>query len=473
MSEQQTEPTHVVSEGGIAAKHPLLQEQGALVGSATGTEFNTIKAGIVPVACWRVEDLRFEFDSSFITPGIKTEFEYLAKLVKEHPPSSKAHGKPGCPLSVFGHADPTGDDDYNKQLSGRRATAIYALLIRDTNLWEKLFSHPVGNDKWGRNTLRKMLDFVSSDDEEKPPDEKEQESASGGPAQKAGRAGGKSSGTTDEQVVQHERNVGKRKQLYAQYMEKLSGPELLLKEQDFLGHGDDSGGKGDYQGCSEFNPVTIFSQEEQKKFEQTKDKTERNAENAANRRVMLLIFRKGSRVDPSKWPCPRVTEGTAGCKKRFWSDGERRRNSRLPKERRQFEKTKDTFACRFYDRISNNSPCERPGPLRTLFRFGFAEKLCDRNPGAISLHLENRDGSQQRVFSMDEGKLTGGMRVFNYGDAVPGAKYKAYLLCGDRTLILFDEADISKIKDPGDPYNSVIHVHQRDESKAVRQSSPE
>jgi hypothetical protein len=93
MSEQQTELTHAVSEGGIAAKHPVLQELGVSVGPATGSEFNTIKAGIVPVACWRVEDLRFEFDSSFITPAIKTELEHLAKLVKEHPPSSKADGR--------------------------------------------------------------------------------------------------------------------------------------------------------------------------------------------------------------------------------------------------------------------------------------------------------------------------------------------------------------------------------------------
>jgi hypothetical protein len=33
---------------------------------------------------------------------------------------------------------------------------------------------------------------------------------------------------------------------------------------------------------------------------------------------------------------------------------------RLPDERREFSKTKDTFACRFYDRLSNTSPCESP-----------------------------------------------------------------------------------------------------------------
>jgi len=318
-----------VSEGGISGSHPIVDLPMVHVGPSTDGEFNTVRVGLVPVACWRVEDLRFEFDSSFITLGIKAELEHLAKLMKEHPPSSRSDGKPGCPLSVFGHADPTGNDDYNKQLSGRRAAVIYALLTRDTNLWEKLFSQPLGRDKWGRKCLVTMLDTVS------PPTD------------------GKSN---EEQAIQYEHNAGKRKELFGQYMEKLCGSDLKFGKEDFLGHGEDPGGKGDYQGCSEFNPVLIFSTEEQKKFDQDKDKTARNAANAPNRRVMVLIFRKGSRVDPSKWPCPRANEGVAGCKKRFWSDGEKRRTPH--EQRREYEQTKDTFACRFYDRLSHVSPCE-------------------------------------------------------------------------------------------------------------------
>ena len=56
-------------------------------------------------------------------------------LLKEHPES---------PLSIFGHADPVGNDEYNKGLSGRRATVIYALLISNSDpntavrLWEEV-----------------------------------------------------------------------------------------------------------------------------------------------------------------------------------------------------------------------------------------------------------------------------------------------------------------------------------------------
>jgi hypothetical protein len=286
---------------------------------ATGNELNTVTAAIIPVACWRVDDIRFEFDSSVVTPGIKTELDELTKLIAKHPKA---------PLSVFGHADPVGNDDYNKALSGRRATAIYALLIRDTGLWEELFSTPLGNDRWGRPALTLMADTVAP-----------------GPG-------------AEQLAADAERSAGARGSLFARYMDALCGPSLRLAKSDFLARGENAAGKGDFQGCSEFNPVLIFSAEDQRRFDQSQDKSERNAANAPNRRVMVLLFRKGSKVVPDRWPCPTAKEGPAGCRKRFWSDGESRRTRRLPTAERRFLDTEDTFACRFYHRLTTSSPCE-------------------------------------------------------------------------------------------------------------------
>ena len=85
----------------------------------------------MPIACWRLEDLRFEFGSSFIKPEAAMEFTQLAELVKEQPKSS---------LSIFGHADPIGLDENNKKLSGRRAAAVYAMLTRKTEIFEDIYS---------------------------------------------------------------------------------------------------------------------------------------------------------------------------------------------------------------------------------------------------------------------------------------------------------------------------------------------
>jgi len=291
------------------------------VAPATGAEFNVVTAGLIPVACWRVDDIRFEFASSFVTPGIKAELSNLAGLRRDHP---------GSPASVFGHADPVSSDDFNKVLSGRRAIAIFGLLTRDTALWDDLFRQPVADDRWGTPAIETMQAEVKA----------------------PGRA------------ADIERDAGRRRALYGAYMEALCGPELKLVKRDFIARGADGGGKGDFQGCSEFNPLLIFSRRDQDRFADPANKDERNRKNAPNRRVTVLLFRPGTKVDPARWPCPRAREGIAGCVKRFWSDGQQRRTRRLADQDRLFEETHDTFACRFYHRLTTNSPCEKaPPPL--------------------------------------------------------------------------------------------------------------
>src|SRR5918992_1673554 len=139
-------------EGGTSGDHPVPQTHSFLVGPSTTVELNTIRAAIIPVACWRLDDLRFDFDSSFLRPEAAKELKKLSKLVKDHP---------DAPLSVFGHADPVGFDDYNKRLSGRRAIAIYALLVREPDRWEKLFKD--SEDNWGLKSTQVMLKTVGHD----------------------------------------------------------------------------------------------------------------------------------------------------------------------------------------------------------------------------------------------------------------------------------------------------------------------
>jgi len=333
------------SEGGLAATHPEQQTLAVLVAPSVDSEHNTVKAAIIPYACWKVEDLRFEFDSSFVKPEIAGELKDLADLVEDH---KKGGQRP--PLSLFGHADPVGQDDYNKTLSGRRAEAVYALLTRRVELWEELYTQPFGGDSWqekkAATTMLLRLGY----------------------------------GDTNEEVRRFQRDQGlvadgivgpvTRKALYRAYMDAIC-PVTLDPQQDFIGRGQDPGGKADYQGCGEFNPAMLFSEEEKKEFAKPENREKRNNENAPNRRVMAFLFRPGTRVNPARWPCPRAKEGQADCRKRFWSDGEKRRSERRPRERRKYEETGHTHACRFYDRLADKSPCER------LLLGQFRIRLCD------------------------------------------------------------------------------------------------
>jgi hypothetical protein len=347
---------HDVSDGGISGDHPAQSLPPILVGPSTGSEFNTIHLPLVPVACWKVDDIRFAFDSSFINVDltadenpndVRAELAHLQTLMAKHVDS---------PLSIFGHADPVGSDEYNKSLSGRRAMSIYSLLTAQgdlsaaVSLWQKIAAH----EKWGDDQRGQMASFT-----------------------------GLSSSTSTASLIQA-------------YLQKLCPSTLVLSKKNFLGQGADPDGRGDYQGCSEFNPALLFSQEKQATYDQAKQQNDadgiaaRNAANRPNRRVLVLLFRKGSVVTPSKWPCPSALVGQDVCKNRFWSDGETRRSKLLSGADREFKKTHDTYACRFYDRLTHHSPCKETYPPVALRWIGWVPDGCESQS---SVALNGLDGS--------------------------------------------------------------------------------
>ena len=134
--------------GGVAARHPRAELFPILLAPTTSKEKNTIREELIPVACWKINDVRFDFGSSFVLPESKPEFDELVKLRADHP---------GAPFSVFGHADPSGQDDFNKRLSDHRAESIYAILIRETARWEKLYTSAGANEGWGIASIQHML----------------------------------------------------------------------------------------------------------------------------------------------------------------------------------------------------------------------------------------------------------------------------------------------------------------------------
>ncbi|GJQ28892.1 MAG: hypothetical protein HBSAPP03_07760 [Phycisphaerae bacterium] len=325
--------------GGILGKNDPKPALSLPVAPTHESAHNTIRANIFPVACWKADDVNFDFDSSFVQPGVGFQLPRFKTLLDQHP---------GAPLSVFGHADPVGDDDYNKLLSGRRAKAIYALLVRDAAMWEELFSV----NAITMSHVQQMLRHVGFD---------------------PGRIDGVTDQGHKDAVKQFQEANGlandgsagpnTRKKLYLVYMDALCVDDakkpFKVEKTQFLGGGKDPRGKADYQGCSEFNPLLLFSKKQQAAFDGASDKKPRNLANAPNRRVLVLLFRPGSKVDPEKWPCPRASDPVDGCRKRFWSDADKRKQ--LTDDERQHHKTRDTFRCRFYQRLTDSSPCERAG----------------------------------------------------------------------------------------------------------------
>jgi hypothetical protein len=359
--------------GGDAAPHPKFSFPSVLVGPATSDQFNTIEEWIRPVACWRLDDTRFEFDSSFVKPGAARELRMLAEIRDDHP---------GATLSLFGHADPVGNDEYNKALSGRRARAIYGMLLRDVELWEKLFhGDPIcPGDKWGQTSLETMLVTVERD-------ASEAKALSGG----SGASG--------------------RKELYLQYMNRLCGPRLKLSAGDFLARGSDPELRGDVQGCGEFNAVRRFSVQENKEFQQPKNKANRDLENTPNRRVVGFLFDPRLVIDGKRWPCPAATKGTGACRKRLFVNHDTRRSNQ--ENRREFATDQDTFECRFYHRLAIQSPCEASAlsvlqRLRVRLRLVYLDPMGVERPFPRGFFVEavsKKDGTTRRTRVGNDGKI--------------------------------------------------------------------
>jgi len=350
-------------EGGISAKHPnrfVLPLLVAPTHSDKPDTFNTVRHTLITIACKDVPDDHFEFDSSFVGAKARKAFIALHGTLKRHDFE--------CPLGIWGHADPEGEVDYNQLLSERRAEAVYAILIRDLDTWERLYSSKRARttrggvelgDVWGDNAVRIILKELGFEyDEEK--QEKLKHAIER--YQKARK-----------DAVTGVNDATLRKAIFMEYMQKLcvdaNGTPYALSRNDFLGEG---GKRGAFQGCSEFNPQLILAKAEADMYKKDKQfgRRLRHQANRDNRRVMIFFFEKGTRIDPDKWPCPRAEEGLEKCKSHLWSDEDARRNTQYDMRRRRFGKQvrnetdrmsrpEMTFGCRFYHGIAQRSPCER------------------------------------------------------------------------------------------------------------------
>lgn len=333
----------VVSTQGARVRLPMR------VAPAVDGTFNTVRPTIAAIACFRLNEALFDFDSSLLRPTVRAAMPRFAALLAAHP---------GALASVFGHADASGTDEYNRALSVRRAQSLYGLLTRDTALWEKLHQTPLGSDNWGVRSLQVMLGTV--------PDPSALPQAS----YLSGEPSGFQDGKTLLAVKQFQADKGltvdgiagpqTRKALFLAYMDAVcvdgNGAPYSMTPAQFVGRGAPNG-KGSHQGCSEFNPVTILSQADQAQYDTgARPRSERNARNAPNRRAMVFLFPPTLPITAADWPCPTAEEGPSACRKMFWPDGDARRSP--GSQLREYRNDHRTMACTWYDRFARHSPCE-------------------------------------------------------------------------------------------------------------------
>lgn len=372
----------------ITGRHPVrasLPILAAPTDSSRPAALNTHRRPFVTVACSSLKDHSFAFDSSFISPNVVAgkAFINFASMVKAFPKS---------PIAIFGHADPSGDLHYNQVLSGRRAKAVFALLTRNVDMWEELFDPAqrglaVG-DEWGTRSIQIMLQQLGFRDKNLTNNGKLDEETRA--AIKAFQSApillpeGRVSAPIAPATGASDRPT--RRRLFTVYMNAIcqdaSGADFRLPTTVFLRDGKTPGG---FQGCGEFNPRRLPSQETIKTWKdagQTLGKQLRDDFHKENRRVLLYLFKPGTVFDAKEWPCPAATGNVDACVKRSWSNGVPRREGAMRAHARRFGRAvpdakrelvaptnpafsnelgreETTFACRFYHGLAIHSPCER------------------------------------------------------------------------------------------------------------------
>ena len=360
------------SKAAMAAQHAVYPRPRLKVAPTDDSvHFNTIRIPLIPVACWRLNDPGFGFDSSFVAPAFRDELAALSGIVAAN------HG---CVGALFAHCDPAGSDALNKTLGDRRAIAVYALLTRQPDLWASLYDDPQVGDTWGKPAIQTMLASItgrSTDDHGNPADPATTPYYGGAIDGDYGRgttaavkAFQTDCGLTPDGRAGHQT----RKVLFGAYLDWLcTSPDAAPAEDsdaqqpspppapfrmhrsDFLGGTGVQPGdlpKMSLQSCGKFNPIVLLPSSEMN----LSDTTSRNADDAPNRRVLMFFFAKGTKVEQSVWPCPKVKELGGACHGAFWPNGDQQRKNGHTK--RLYKDTRDTMACRFYDRFARRSPCE-------------------------------------------------------------------------------------------------------------------
>jgi hypothetical protein len=440
-----------IGPDGSTAVHPRRLELPFLVAPipapTKGKNFNLIREPLITIGCMHLPHHHFEFDSSFVGPDSESRFTKFSKLMKLLQAQDPEKRMP--PISVFGHADPTGRDEYNGPLSGRRALAVYGILTRNVKLWGKLHDTPFSGDTWGNKVIRRILStglrvdgaieppfFTGPIDGETPAEKQqiEKDTQEAIKAYKSARGIKPENGVLDKET---------RKQLFLEYMntichDEAGDPFILNEETDFVCRNKDSKThKGDVQGCGEFNPIFLLSKAEEDLFNSKKEfKEARDQMYARDRRVVVFIFKHGTELTPEKWPCPiaAITGGEynqKACEKRFWSDGMKHRRVAGDDQRtfgkdmdlavfdadgnvttddegfvqfRKVEETGNTMACRFYHGFAVHSPCEA-GLKEWIVRFRI-DGIVAANEPAKPVPLANR----RYVLSMGEEKFSATVR---------------------------------------------------------------
>lgn len=349
--------------------------------------------------CREVSGAHFEFGRSFVR---KDALQTLSEMVED------LQGQPIRKGMIFAHTDKVGPEALNKELSERRAKALFALFTQDHGAWEDLFMNKFsgGNwsEKWGTGEVQHMLGaLLVTDDGGLPLDEDGVQGSKTIQAIKRFQRGDYPDLPAEQAPLVDDGVVGPmtRRELFLAYAKRISREPLPADRLAMV-----NGEK--YMGCGEYNPLHL------------------SAKDAESRRAVVFLF--DAAAEPQGLPCKLGALGP--CRANL--DPEATQDSDL--------EGKPPYRCRIYQQIASLCPCNGGAQLNHDLIIQLPYTLAEADTMPHVLILESEDGTivQSKALAATARANDGGFVEVYFTDLPPMHSYRLRCEGTDTPHIIFD-----------------------------------
>jgi outer membrane protein OmpA-like peptidoglycan-associated protein len=348
--------------------------------------------------CHEIPGAHFEFGRSFVRSEALDVLADIAQAL------SSDEGRKGI---VFGHTDLAGPEALNKELSERRAKALYALLTQDADAWEELYSGSADgknwHEKWDIEEIQHMLIALGvTDDAGQPIQETNHRDKATKEAVKKFQSGDYPDRPAEQAPLAADGDPGPktRKELFLAYAKRVSRKPVDADRLTKIG-----GAK--FMGCGEFNPLSLTVKDE------------------ASRRAVIFVYDPAA--EPTALPC------------KLRSLGPCKANTKpLPKT--ADPSGKPPYRCKVYQEVAKKCPCQAGPDLSHDLVLRFPLTLEAANQLTNSYTLDSDDGTihQERSLASDARADDGQRAVIAFEHLPSTHSYRLTGTTDDGPEVLFD-----------------------------------
>lgn len=299
--------------------------------------------------CHEVPGAHFEFGRSFVRR------EGILRLAQIAQALSADDGRKAM---IFGHTDLAGSIGLNKELSERRAKAIYALFVHDADAWEELFSGSADGalwkEKWDVLEAQHMLNTLGVlDDQGQPLKESGVRDASTQQAIRRFRLGDYPNKPAEQVELSPDSVLGQdgRRELFLAYAKRVSRKPIERARFSSIGG-------SPFMGCGEFNPLSLSAQDQE------------------SRRAVVFVFAPAA--EPQALPCKLRSLGPCQANLR-------------PVPSAPDPQAKPPYRCKVYVDVASSCPCQGGPDLSHDLLLRFPIPLSEANELSHVFILESED----------------------------------------------------------------------------------